>query len=80
MIQKKKRAADVSILPQIISFLFPSIIFAVWRIMDDDEERRRYGDSTMLEPIIEQQDDEVMNWLKYMISVNIFIDDNNSNE
>jgi hypothetical protein len=27
--------------------------------MDDDEENRRYGDSTILEPIIEQQDDEV---------------------
>jgi hypothetical protein len=27
--------------------------------MDDDEEQRRYGDSTILEPIVEQ-DDEVM--------------------
>jgi hypothetical protein len=28
--------------------------------MDDDEEHRRYGDSTILEPIIEQQDDELI--------------------
>jgi hypothetical protein len=28
--------------------------------MEDDEEHRRYGDSTILEPIIEQQDDEVI--------------------
>lgn len=26
----------------------------------DDDEYRRYGDSTMLEPIIEQQDEEVI--------------------
>ena len=26
-----------------------------------DEEYRRYGDSTILEPILEQQDDEVRN-------------------
>ena len=29
--------------------------------MDDGEEYRRYGDSTILEAIIEQQDDEVTN-------------------
>lgn len=28
--------------------------------MDVDEEHRRYGDATILEPIIEQQDDEVI--------------------
>jgi hypothetical protein len=28
--------------------------------MDHDDERRRYGDSTILEPIVEQQDDEVI--------------------
>ncbi len=27
--------------------------------MDDEEEQRLYGDSTILEPILEQQDDEV---------------------
>lgn len=27
--------------------------------MDDDEEHQFYGDSTILEPIIEQQDEEV---------------------
>ena len=32
--------------------------------MDVVEEHRRYGDSTMLEPIIEQQDDEVRNLYK----------------
>jgi hypothetical protein len=37
--------------------------------MDVDEERRRYGDSTMLEPIIEQQDDEVKKLYKKKVLI-----------
>jgi len=47
--------------------------------MDDDEEHRRYGDSTILEPIIEQQDDEVRNSNK-KFNFEILLDDNISNE
>ncbi len=48
----------------------------------DDDEHRRYGDSTILEPIFEQQDDELIDWLieEYRIISNIVIDDNIFNE
>jgi hypothetical protein len=37
--------------------------------MDDNEEQRRYGDSTILEPIVEQQDDEVMKFQNKIFSL-----------
>jgi hypothetical protein len=49
--------------------------------MDDDEEQRCYGDSTILEPILEQQDDEVTKFhRKTSFTFEILLDDNISNE
>lgn len=33
--------------------------FVVWRTMMNDDERRRFGENSILETITEQQDDEV---------------------
>ncbi len=79
MTQKKKSGTAVSIFLEMFGF---HQSFAVWRTMDDDEEHRRYGDSTILEPIIEQQDDQLIDWLieEYRIISNIVIDDKIFNE
>ena len=37
--------------------------------MNDEGEYRRYGDPTILEPIVEQQDDEVKTFLEKKLSV-----------
>lgn len=41
--------------------------------MDDVDEHKFYGDSTILEPIVEQQDDEVIYLCEERKSIKLFL-------
>ncbi len=48
--------------------------------MENDEEHRHYGDSTILEPILEQQDDEVTKIYRKELYYKMLLDDDISDE